>query len=413
MHISQKQVEAYDKVLSAEQRRVLKLFDELYKQGKAIDSTLDVAGLRELAISSIHESLEVFGGAASEHALEFIEDTAGADTTDIEYHELDDETKHRIDRYVHSKAQHLVDGDEESFVELCKQILETEVHESANRTMRKAADKLGLRYARVPMGGETCGFCLMLASRGFVYTSKESAGDGAHYHTHCRCKVVAGKKGDKVEGYDPEALYKEYKCLKQQKEQLEDGTAIITRDEYVQIYGKKFGARYDEISKRLRGVKLGEPFFDELGVDKNNFKEVGLVYQLLKEKNLIISPDDTISLVDEKNTQRDLIAYIRLVEQGKHVVNLPEPRKGQELGEKDIDAIIDGKLTEIKSPLGSSKSSAKDAFKSVIKKFNNLSVEDKRVAFNTEYSNNSDKLKYQVKKCNESDWYKDVIVTVI
>lgn len=69
MHISKKQLEAYDKVLSAEQRRVLKLFDELYKQGKAIDSTLDVAGLRELAISSIHESLEVFGGAASEHAL--------------------------------------------------------------------------------------------------------------------------------------------------------------------------------------------------------------------------------------------------------------------------------------------------------------------------------------------------------
>lgn len=80
--------------------------------------------------------------------------------------------------------------------------------------MRKAADKLGLRYARVPMGGETCEFCIMLASRGFVYTSADNAGEGTHYHTHCRCKIIPGKKGSSVEGYDPNSLYKQWKGMK-------------------------------------------------------------------------------------------------------------------------------------------------------------------------------------------------------
>lgn len=81
----------------------------------------------------------------------------------------------------------------------------------------------GARFARVPMGAHTCQFCLMLASRGFVYHSAKTAGEFAHYHSDCRCKVVVGfpemtyyyKNGVKVsrgvdptvEGYDPDALF--------------------------------------------------------------------------------------------------------------------------------------------------------------------------------------------------------------
>lgn len=77
-------------------------------------------------------------------------------------------------------------------------------------------------------GAHTCQFCLMLASRGFVYHSAKTAGEFAHYHSDCRCKVVAGfpemifyyKNGVKVsrgvdptvEGYDPDSLYNEYKA---------------------------------------------------------------------------------------------------------------------------------------------------------------------------------------------------------
>ncbi|WP_279020462.1 hypothetical protein [Mobiluncus mulieris] len=41
------------------------------------------------------------------------------------------------------------------------------------------------------MGATTCDFCLMLASRGPVYGSSETAGgEGNKYHDHCDCIPV-------------------------------------------------------------------------------------------------------------------------------------------------------------------------------------------------------------------------------
>lgn len=41
------------------------------------------------------------------------------------------------------------------------------------------------------MGATTCDFCLMLASRGPVYGSSETAGgEGNKYHDHCYCIPV-------------------------------------------------------------------------------------------------------------------------------------------------------------------------------------------------------------------------------
>lgn len=83
-------------------------------------------------------------------------------------------------------------------------------------------------YARVPTGPTTCEFCLVLASRGPVYTSRTEAryraSDGARYHSDCDCMPVPmrGKwvhalgtprglrwEGDTVAGYDFEDMYNE------------------------------------------------------------------------------------------------------------------------------------------------------------------------------------------------------------
>ena len=75
-------------------------------------------------------------------------------------------------------------------------------------------NRLGISYARVPTGKETCGFCLMLASRGFDYKSRESAGYTRvafnRFHDRCDCRVVAGDSTTVVEGYDPDWLYDAY-----------------------------------------------------------------------------------------------------------------------------------------------------------------------------------------------------------
>lgn len=75
----------------------------------------------------------------------------------------------------------------------------------AKRKRYKKPDT-GVRFARVPSGGETCRFCIMLASRGAVYYSEESAGKNNHYHANCRCRIVPSWGLAQIEGYDP-ALY--------------------------------------------------------------------------------------------------------------------------------------------------------------------------------------------------------------
>lgn len=69
-------------------------------------------------------------------------------------------------------------------------------------------DPMKPKFARVPTGAETCMFCIMLASRGFVYTSKKSAGALDHWHPNCDCRVVPGFQGEtRIRGYDPDELY--------------------------------------------------------------------------------------------------------------------------------------------------------------------------------------------------------------
>ncbi len=88
------------------------------------------------------------------------------------------------------------------------------VNGHARRTMTRNTANHGGRYARVPTGDTTCAFCLMLASRGFVYHSAESAGEFDSYHPHCDCQVVASfdEGASEIEGYDPDEYYAMYRA---------------------------------------------------------------------------------------------------------------------------------------------------------------------------------------------------------
>lgn len=118
--------------------------------------------------------------------------------------------KQRLYERIEEHEQTYELGDDE-FLQRMSQDVYTEVYHHANRTMIHNAIKNKLRYARVPMGN-ACAFCLMLATRGFVYYTQTSAGeDKGHYHVHCHCKIVAGKKDTTVTGYKPNGLNKRIK----------------------------------------------------------------------------------------------------------------------------------------------------------------------------------------------------------
>lgn len=102
-------------------------------------------------------------------------------------------------------ADKLVKGDPQAFVNLCVSRVDYEIKVAAAQTCLNNAkvDPVKPRFARVPTGDETCDFCLMLASRGFVYHTEASA---SHAHAHCDCRVTPSWKAHEVEGYDPDAL---------------------------------------------------------------------------------------------------------------------------------------------------------------------------------------------------------------
>lgn len=93
----------------------------------------------------------------------------------------------------------------------------------ANDTMynvgKADAKALGkrVRWARVPTGATTCPYCLMLASRGFVYRTEAKALNANH--RHCDCRIIEGFEGMEVEGYDPDLYYDMWKNPEKYQEQ--------------------------------------------------------------------------------------------------------------------------------------------------------------------------------------------------
>jgi hypothetical protein len=53
------------------------------------------------------------------------------------------------------------------------------------------ADPAIAGYERVVRPDSTCKFCLMLAGRGAVYKSTQTAGQGQPFHDHCHCAIAA------------------------------------------------------------------------------------------------------------------------------------------------------------------------------------------------------------------------------
>lgn len=109
---------------------------------------------------------------------------------------------------VRAFVRFVVDGRVDTFNEQVLQRVDYEMKLSAaNSTIENGKrDKRKPRYARVPTGAETCDFCLMLASRGFVYNSQSTASMG-HVHSGCDCRIVAGWDGMEVDDYDPRSIY--------------------------------------------------------------------------------------------------------------------------------------------------------------------------------------------------------------
>ncbi|MBQ6359362.1 MAG: hypothetical protein IJI97_10530 [Clostridia bacterium] len=76
-------------------------------------------------------------------------------------------------------------------------------------TMLQNAKRDGAEFAWIPVG-DTCPFCLLLASNGWQYAGSRNmkGGHAEHIHANCDCTyAVRHSSKTQVAGYDPEAYY--------------------------------------------------------------------------------------------------------------------------------------------------------------------------------------------------------------
>ena len=79
-------------------------------------------------------------------------------------------------------------------------------------SMMQNAIRDGAEWAWIPRG-ETCAFCIMLASNGWQRASKKAIKDGHAEHVHPDCDCTYAVRFDDstdVQGYDPDAYYDMY-----------------------------------------------------------------------------------------------------------------------------------------------------------------------------------------------------------
>ncbi len=211
------------------------------------------------------------------------------------------------------------------------------------------------RYARVPSGAETCRFCIMLASRGAVYLSKENAGAVGHYHANCDCKVVPDW-GDGIEGYDPEGLYERWSACERTVGGTEAAYAEwremdeAARSKYK---GDDDGERFGRFARAriLREVEARDPRWLHEGkapdIDYSDVPRDEFGHVKNKSDGFNSEEYDSDNIGKKGREWRDLFIHDALRESGMKVK--PRPANAPD-GYSNIDADIDGKLYEFKSP---------------------------------------------------------------
>ena len=169
----------------------------------------NIAQCRDLVIQALASVMPTYTTMAAQASADFYDaarelvvgERMGAQA-------ISDYDMRKTEGAVRGFVRFVLDGRVDTFNDQVLQRIDYEMKRSANMSVVENGrrDPKRVRYARVPTGAETCDFCLMLASRGFVYQSEGTAGAG-HTHYACDCRCIPGWDGMEVEDYDPRSIY--------------------------------------------------------------------------------------------------------------------------------------------------------------------------------------------------------------
>lgn len=149
--------------------------------------------------------VEKYGDAAAEAAAEMYEAVCLAETGKRTTAELAKASQKKVRKSVHYASTLMAAGAFDKAFGVLRSALDYHVKKPARDTVERNAKRDGIRWARVPQGTSTCAWCIMLASRGFVYHDEDLAKESHGYHEGCDClPVPSTKKNTVCPGYEAE-----------------------------------------------------------------------------------------------------------------------------------------------------------------------------------------------------------------
>ena len=161
------------------------------------------------------------------------------------------------------------------------QIADRLVKQAAADTTLQNAIRDHAQWAWVP-SGDTCGFCITLASNGWQRASKRvlRGNHATHIHANCDCMfAIRFSENDNVKGYDPDYYKKLYdeapggsssEKVKALRRQLEDRDKINAQKRAA--YAKNKEILESERSNRLRKSLVQETLINETAINDNNYR---------------------------------------------------------------------------------------------------------------------------------------------
>lgn len=118
------------------------------------------------------------------------------------------------------------------------------VKQAGEDTTLQNAARDGAQFAWIPQG-DSCPFCLMLASNGWQYMSKDALeyGHAEHIHANCDCEyAIRFDSRTNVAGYNPEAL----------KERFDAAEGDTWREKLNSLQQERYAENKDAINARRR-----------------------------------------------------------------------------------------------------------------------------------------------------------------
>lgn len=208
MQIPRSYIDEYSKALNAVSERARsQLADALMR----IDYTADVASIRDAVIAVMQRACGASTALAARLAADFydgLRERFGIDdgfAAEVDSQRVPEATGGAVRAFASELDSSMPNV--AAFQRLCVDRIDYETRLAANKCVEHNArrDPRRPKWARVPTGAETCDFCIMLASRGFVYHTEETA---SHAHAHCDCRIIPSwDKSPTAQGYDPDEYY--------------------------------------------------------------------------------------------------------------------------------------------------------------------------------------------------------------